>query len=70
MKASVAYALEELRALGRALVDGTWRKSAKPITVPQALSIMGEAMAILLQTGADAAARSLVSRLKKEWELE
>lgn len=58
----VAWVVDELRAIGLALVDGSWRRGAAPITVPESISVMAQAARIVLGEGVRSMMREL-SRL-------
>lgn len=51
MKADVAFAVAELRGLGRKLVEGSWSKHARPMDVPRALAVMASAMSFVVDAG-------------------
>lgn len=47
----VEYAVSELRRIGRALVAGSWSRSAEPITATEAIAVIAEAAAIVVDDG-------------------
>lgn len=81
----MGFAVGELRKLGRTLVDGTWAKSVdelsggrpKPMTVPQAIAVIAEALAFVADVGVGAVVErakqmvgELVDRARPELDFE
>jgi hypothetical protein len=46
-----AYAVQQLRALGRELVDGSWSRAASPMTTAEAAVTMSQAMVHVFKSG-------------------
>lgn len=46
-----AHAVRTLRALGRELVAGSWSRGAEPLTEPQAVAVLVQAMGSVLDLG-------------------
>lgn len=69
MRPAVAFAVGELRKLGRTLTDGSWAKSQselsggrpKPMAVLQSIAVIAEALRFV----ADAGVGSVVERTKQ-----
>lgn len=51
MRRDVEYAVGELRRVGRALVAGSWSRSAVPITATEAIAVIAEAAAVVVDEG-------------------
>jgi hypothetical protein len=61
MRSDVAYVVAELQRIGRELAAGSWSRGARPITVPESLAVIAEAMSVVLFAGA----RSVVDEMKR-----
>lgn len=58
-----AYAVRELRRLGRELVAGSWSRDAEPLTVPQASVVIAKALVTTLDWGVASVRDALDDRL-------
>ena len=59
--AAVHYVAGELRRIGRELVAGSWSRGAVPMPVPNAMAVMANALAFVVDTGLG----SVVERMKQ-----
>lgn len=69
----VEYAVSEVRALGRRLVSGSWARSAVPMQTTEALSVIAEAIAIVLEEGTRSVlneGRRKLRELAARWEID
>src|SRR5437868_12596493 len=51
MRIAHAYAVQQLRALGRELVAGSWSRAAAPMTTAEAAVTMSQAMVHVFKSG-------------------
>lgn len=58
-----AYAVQQLRKLGRELVAGSWSRAARPMTVPQAAVAMSRALVYVFDSGFAAVVDSIDDKL-------
>lgn len=45
------YAVEEIRALGRRLVSGSWHRNARPMPTLEAIALLAQACGVVVDEG-------------------